>query len=102
MKSLIGWKEFGDPNAPSIFSVFSPYQREHEDAIANYLDNGKVFLVSAGISTDVFTGEMISGKHELMTDGEYFWNTDIPYYVRKYHMKLPHEFEQKVLDIANM
>ena len=32
-----------------------------------------------------------------MTDGEYSWLSDLAYYVEKYNLRLPEEFEGKVL-----
>lgn len=32
-----------------------------------------------------------------MTDGQYSWNNALPYYVRKYNLRLPKQFEEMAL-----
>ena len=45
----------------------------------------------------MFTGELIAVRLEVLTDGAYSWDTALPYYVKKYNLRLPGEFEDKVL-----
>lgn len=99
MYSLSGYKEFNPGmDFPSMTNSFVQQPYEGLEAIAKYLENGTVTYVSASVVKDVFTGERIPGEHTGMTDGEYTWNSLLPYYVRKYNLRLPEVFEKKVLN----
>ena len=56
-------------------------------------------MVSARSSKDVFTGEILSPSTKGMNDGEYTWFESLAYYVKKYNLRLPKEFEDKILKI---
>ena len=45
----------------------------------------------------MFTGELIAVRLEVLTDGAYSWDTALSYYVKKNNLRLPGEFEDKVL-----
>ena len=49
------------------------------------------------IAKDVFTGDQISNEMIGMNDGEYTWFNTLAYYVEKYNLRLPKEFEDKIL-----
>lgn len=99
MYSLSGYKEFNPGmDFPSMTNFFTPQPYEGLEEIVRYLESGTVTYVSAGVAKDAFTGERISGEHTGMTDGEYAWNSSLPYYVRKYNLRLPEVFEKKVLN----
>lgn len=69
-----------------------------QKVIAEYLKKGELVLAKAGKDEDVFTHERIPDEAGLRTDGKYSWNANLHYYVEKYNLKLPKEFEKKVLD----
>ena len=98
-KSLLRYREFamGDQEYPSIRDSFAPSAYAGRDEIAAYLRNGRVTLCATSAAVDVLTGQMIDGQRCLMTDGEYSWNNTLAYYVEKYNLRLPAEFEEKVL-----
>ena len=98
MRSLIHYNEFGPGYGfPSMRKFFSEAPYPGLEKIASYLENGKPTFAQAHIPTDFFTGEIIPGESVGMTDGEYSWMSVLPYYVRKYYLRLPKEFEEKVL-----
>ena len=99
MKSLLLYREFAgdDPQYPSIRDSFSPDAYAGQEKIAAYLRRGRVTLCAPSVAVDVLTGERIEGRMCLMTDGEYSWNNALAYYVEKYNLRLPVEFEKKVL-----
>lgn len=69
-----------------------------QDKIVSYLRRGKMIMVAAGASKpDVFTGEPIKGESGILSDDVYAWSSSLPYYVEKYNVKLPDDFEQHVL-----
>ena len=98
MKSLIDFEEFG-PNMGfrSMKDFFEPAPYEGQDKIVFYLNNGTTTYVRATRGKDFYTGETISGTYTGMTDGEYSWSSVLSYYVQKYNLRLPKEFEEKVL-----
>ena len=100
MKSLIRYAEFG-PNMglKSMKEFFEPQPYEGMQSIIDYLKNGKKTYAKAARANDVFTGEAIDvDEYVGMTDGEYSWNSVLSYYVEKYNLRLPKDFEAKVLN----
>ena len=83
---------------PSIKEDFAEAPYKGQKVIAEYLKKGELVLAKAGKDEDVFTHERIPDEAGLRTDGEYSWNANLHYYVEKYNLKLPKEFEKKVLD----
>ena len=65
--------------------------------IVQYLRNGHEDMVSAEIPKDCFTGERIHGEKVGMNDGKYAWWSTLAYYVEKYNLRLPKEFEDHIL-----
>ena len=100
MKNLLYFYEFGSKDSPSIKTIFSDAPSPYKDKIIQYLRHGKVELVSAGFTFDYFTGERLDDKDEIMTDGEYVWNTALIYYVDRYNAQLPEEFVNKIIGKA--
>ncbi len=82
---------------PSMRDYFEPAPYEGIEKIINYLANGKPTFATAGHPIDCFTGEKIGGFENGMTDGEYSWISSLAYYVKTYNLRLPEEFENKVL-----
>lgn len=68
-----------------------------KDKIINYLRNGNIDMVSARTPEDVFTGEIINGYMLGMNDGVYMWWNTLAYYVDKYDLRLPPDFEKHIL-----
>lgn len=100
MISLINYEEFGsNMGFKSMRESFEAAPYEGQEKIASYLDNGVQTYVKISRGKDVFTGEWIPGAYIGMTDGEYSWNSGLPYYVRKYNLRLPEAFEKKVLSM---
>lgn len=93
---LLDWKEFGMSTAPSIQTAFENKPYIGIEKIISYLENGRVCLAAPGFGMDMITGERVKRNLEIRSDGEYGWSSMLPYYVRKYNMRLPAEFEAKV------
>ena len=96
---LLDYLEFGSDNAPSIKDYFEKNPYKGQKAIAEYLRRGHAKLSAPGCSYAVISGAMISASLDILTDGEYSWDSSLAYYVDKYNMRLPEEFEEKVLGI---
>lgn len=65
--------------------------------IIQYLNSGKIDMVSAEIPKDVFTGQRIPGEKLGMNDGTFLWWNTLAYYVEKYNLRLPEEFENHIM-----
>lgn len=64
--------------------------------IVNYLQNGKKESICPKNTYDIISGKMIATFFYVLTDGEYVWKSDLPYYVDKYNIELPKNFIEKV------
>lgn len=96
---IIGeYKEFS-PNMefPSIKDSLCDAPYENKDKILEYLKSGNVYMVTASKVIDAFTGEITNYELIYMDDGQFSWSSKIPYYVEKYNLKLPVEFEQHII-----
>ncbi len=100
MISLIQYDEFG-PNMgfDSMRKHFAEVPYEGIEKIVDYLEAGKKTYAKAARAIDVFSGDPINTEYVGMTDGEYSWNSVLPYYVEKYNLRLPEQFEKKVLNL---
>ena len=98
-KRLFEFDEYGPgmgfPKMKESMDV-SPYTGI--ERIVDYLRKGRKTYAAAGRAVDFFTGEVIPGERCGMTDGEYSWVSSLPYYVEKYYLRLPKDFENKVLN----
>lgn len=92
------FKEF-NPNYdfPSIKEYFSPSKYAGQDKISYYLRHGKKDLVSLEVPKDAITGETIAMEKIGMNDGVYTWYNTLAYYVDKYNLRLPKDFENYIL-----
>lgn len=99
MKFIGAYKEF-NPNKdyPSIKDSFAMSPYEGQGRIVYYLKHGNEDMVSLKIPKDVITGETIPMCIIGMNDGEYTWFNTLAYYVERYNLRLPEEFEKKILD----
>ena len=96
---LLGkYNEFApDMGFPSMKEHFQDEPYKGKTAILEYLLNGNVHMVTASRITDVFTGEKVGTELVYMDDGKFSWSSKLPYYVDKYNLRLPEEFEKHVL-----
>ena len=84
-----------------------PSLREHSQkdpykskaAVLKHLRNGTVHMVTASKVVDVLSGEETNIELVFMNDGKYSWSSKIPYYVEKYNLKLPIDFEEHILSM---
>jgi len=96
MLSLNEYKEYGG-DYPSMKDFFQTEPYEGMEQIIKYLeDEGEVTFSVAEIPIDAFTGEFIKQAEYGKTDGEYCWMSTLPYYVKKYNLRLCESFEQYV------
>lgn len=86
-----------EKNYPSMKGFISETPYPGKAKVISYLLNGQEKMISMDIPKDVFTGENIPMDPVGMDDGEYSWFTTLAYYVDKYNLRLPSEFENKIL-----
>lgn len=84
-------------NFPSMKESFSEKPYNGQEEIIHYLLHGKEDIASFKIPKDVFTGNVIPMSMIGMNDGEYTWWNTLAYYVKNYNLRLPTEFERKIL-----
>lgn len=82
---------------PSMKDFFSRTPYEGQQKIIDYLLHGIEDIVSGAIPKDVISGRPIRMEKVGMNDGEYTWFNTLAYYVQRYNLRLPKEFEEKVL-----
>lgn len=96
---LQNFKEFGVPNAPSLLEKCEKDPYRGQDKIVEFLKNkGEIGAAAARIPIDVITGERIPGELVVKHYDKFGWLSDLAYYVEKYNLRLPKEFEDFVLD----
>lgn len=98
---LIGYREYGADDAPSLLDCCEKEPYDGKEKIVFYLQNkGRATMASTGVARDRLTNERIKGEFQSVyyTDGKYSWCNDLAYHVEKYNLRLPKEFEDYVLN----
>ena len=92
--------EHGDISGPSLEESRTDLPNLDEHRVAAYLDAGHLYLASPKVAEDWLAEDpdVMIGPTHLLTDGTYVWPADLPYYVRKYHVRLPKPF---LMHVAN-
>lgn len=102
MTYIGNYKEFDADNKHSIREFFSKEPYPNQEKIANYLKNGGQSICSStSIPKDVFTGESLKMEEIGREDEQYQWFSILSYYVEKYNLRLPIEFEKHILRKTN-
>ena len=95
---FISYKEFCEnDNDPSIHDYLGKTPYSNQDKILHFLRNGKIELARLSRVRDIFTGERIPYEALVMSDGDYFWSNTLAWYVEKYNLRMPEEFEAYIL-----
>lgn len=97
---MMEWKEFNPLSEKSMKDDFRESPSPDCQKIISYLDNGEVTLSAISRDADLISGENIDKTKCNMTDGEYSWFGSLSYYVKRYNLQLPKEFEDKIIAIA--
>ena len=89
----------GDENGISLKVLINKNASTNEDKFVKYLKKGVVFIACPGIVKDVLDekGGIIGSPH-ILTDGVWAWPADLIYYIEKYHIKIPNDFEKHMMD----
>ena len=92
------WNEFNPTSSKSIKSDFQEQPSMYKNEIISYLRNGKLVLASPERRIDLVTGKSMPQTKAIFTDGEFSWSDALIYYVDHYNLRLPAEFEIKIID----
>lgn len=64
--------------------------------VLDYLAKGQKIAGCPRAGIDCVTGEQISVSFFVYSDGEYDWCDFLPYHIKKYNIRLPEKFIEKV------
>lgn len=85
--------DHGDPNGPKLAEHVSDRPQPDEARVVDYLRSGLLLIGCPGVVHDVLDNKVGPvGSPDVLTDGVWAWPGDLPYYVEKYHLRLPKEF----------
>jgi hypothetical protein len=85
----------GRPDGPSLHAAVRDEGEQDEQSLTRYLRQGAV-VAAAGTGVH----DVLSPEHELicglscLTDGQWFWYSDLAHYVERYHVTLDERFIQ--------
>lgn len=96
---MANWKEFNPLSERSMKEDFNDRPSPFSQKIIAYLNSGELVSASPSSEIDVFSGERITQTSCILTDGEYSWLNSLGYYVHKYNLQLPKEFEERIINI---
>ncbi len=88
------FRELGYDEMPSIDESRGQPGTANTERVVRYLKAGKVFVFSPGLMRDVFDRRSAAGTRSILTDGVYAWPDSLAYYVDRYAVALPADFEQ--------
>ena len=95
---FIGFEELQPGyNHPKMTDSIESGPYPHKEEIIQYLLNGIIKFYRLSRVKDVFTGEYIPREVCVMHDGDYCWSNVLAWYVDKYNVRLPREFEEHIL-----
>jgi hypothetical protein len=80
--------------APSLVSSRGKRGPENKDKVVAYLRAGQLRSVSPGYADDFFDQTKTAGTRSTRTDGTYAWPDYLAYYVERYDVALPKDFER--------
>src|SRR5262249_39094890 len=87
------WREqCGGPDALWLREAVREQPHPDEPRILAYLHSGHCFGAGGMELEDVLDPTCSVFVGNLYTDGVYYWNASLEYYVKKYHAELPAEF----------
>ncbi|MCC8247654.1 hypothetical protein [Saccharothrix luteola] len=83
----------GSPDGPSLREAVAKGDATIQGRIVSYLRRGSILAVTTKDAFDVLSNSKVNaGRLAMMTDGDWLWPADLPYYVEHYNVLLPREF----------
>lgn len=94
----IGYEELNPGrNFPKLTDSFEKEAYPGKNDVIRFLKNGTVDLARVSRAKDVFTGAFIPTEVLVMHNGDFCWSNTLAYYVEKYNLRLPKDFERHIL-----
>lgn len=95
----IGYQEL-EPgeNFPKMKDSLEAKEYPNKEKIKKFLRNGTVEFAQHSMAKDVFSGERIPDEVLVLSDGDFFWSSELVWYVDKYNLRLPKKFESHILN----
>ncbi|MEV1176802.1 hypothetical protein [Nonomuraea sp. NPDC049784] len=91
------------PDGPSLRAAVRDKGEEYEALLVKYLQAGTLFVVSGSGAHDVLIPEAkYIGPLAMLTDGQWFWYSDLAYYVERYHVQLSERFVEHVRNLKGV
>lgn len=84
-------------NFPRMRDSFEKAAYPRKNDILHFLRNGTVEFARASRAKDVFSGDLIPSEVLIMHDGDFYWSNTLAWYVEKYNLRLPNDFERHIL-----
>ncbi|MFK0288435.1 hypothetical protein ACIQVL_49370 [Streptomyces sp. NPDC090499] len=85
--------EHGRTDGPSLRDCVQREGAPYEADLVRYLRAGSVLAATTSRVHDVLSARSdLIGSLHLLTDGEWFWYTDLAHYVERYHVLLDARF----------
>ncbi|WP_426402851.1 hypothetical protein ACN9M0_00540 [Streptomyces sp. R-07] len=85
----------GRPDGPSLRAAVRDEGDQDEQSLTRYLGEGTVLAATGSSVHDVLNPEHeLIGGLSLLTDGQWFWYSDLAHYVERYHVALDERFIQ--------
>ncbi|MFI5966995.1 hypothetical protein ACIA8J_33175 [Streptomyces asoensis] len=85
----------GRPDGPSLHAAVHDEGDQDEQSLTRYLREGTVLAATTTRVHDVLSPEHeLIGGLSLLTDGQWFWYSDLAHYVERYHLTLDERFIQ--------
>lgn len=95
LRVVKAFRELGaGADAPSIFDARGKRPPAHKAEVVAYLRAGTVHTFTMKVMQDVFDPQLLAGRPSMVTDGAYAWPQLLVYYVDKYDVSLPPDFEE--------
>ncbi len=95
LRSVGRFRELGyGETAPSLVAARGKRAPRNKAEVVRYLRGAKMQAFSPGVERDVFDETKLADSPSIRTDGVYSWPELIGYYVEKYDIELPEDFEE--------
>ncbi len=101
-KKYIGFREIDEDDSLPSISMFvnGPVSKDKAKISSYLLNGGKSVCVAPERLNDIFTGNTIDIEDSVREDASYAWSEALSYYVDRYDLQLPVDFEKHILNTA--
>lgn len=97
----VGYAELeSDGSLPPMRDYLEKEAYPNKKDIIRFLRNGTIELAGMSRDKDIFTGEVIPAEVLIMHHGDYVWANVLAWYVEKYNLRMPKDFEAYILKNA--